>query len=131
MCKTKASTDVSTPAAIAAVVLTGAAVSSAAAVITSVLVAVLVTMLVLSAAGITGFIVLIRRDGELWRPRAARVASARSARVRPALAARPAVALPVPSMRAIEGPTVISGAVLAAADDARDMLPVKEMEMVS
>lgn len=125
MCKTKASTDVSTPATIAAVVLTGAAISSAAAVITSVLVAVLVTMLVLSAAGITGFIVLIRRDGELWRP-----AAARAARVRPALAARPVVALPVPSMRAIEGPTMISGAVLAAADDARDTGPAREMEMV-
>lgn len=114
MCKTKASTDVSTPAAIAAVVLTSAAISSAAAVITSVLVAVLVAMLVLSAAGITGFILLLRRQGELWRP-----AAARSARVRPALAARQVTALPVPSMRAIEGPTVISGAVLADVEDAR------------
>jgi hypothetical protein len=126
MCKTKASTDVSTPAAIAAVVLTGAAVSSAAAVITSVLVAVLVTMLVLSAAGITGFIVLLRREGTLWRP-----AAARPVRVRPELAARTVVALPVPSMRAIEGPAVISGAVLADVGDARDMVPVAEKELVS
>ncbi|HEX3488691.1 MAG TPA: hypothetical protein VHU92_05090 [Streptosporangiaceae bacterium] len=125
MCKTKASTDVSTPAAIAAVVLTGAAISSAAAVITSVLVAVLVTMLVLSAAGITGFIVLLRREGALWRP-----AAARSARVRPELAARPVIALPVPSLRAIEGPAVISGVLLADADDPRDMAPVAGMEMV-
>jgi hypothetical protein len=130
MCQTKASTDASTPATIAAVVLTGAAISSAAAVITSVLIAVLVTMLVLSAAGITGFIVLLRRDGELWRPGAARAASARSARVAPELAARAGAALPVPSIRAIEGPAMISGAVLADADDARDMVPAREMEMV-
>ena len=130
MCKTKASTDVSTPAAIAAVVLAGAAISSAAAVITSVLIAVLVTMLVLSAAGITGFIVLLRRDAELWRPAAVRAAQGRSARVAPELAARPVVALPVPSMRAIEGPTMISGAVLPDADDARDMVPAREREMV-
>lgn len=136
MCKTKASTDVSTPAAVAAVVLAGAAISSAAAVITSVLVAVLVTMLVLSAAGITGLIILLRRERVgLWRPvparpAAARPARARAARARAALATEPVIALPVPSMLAIEGPSVINGLVLAdmvAVEGVRETSREREM----
>lgn len=131
MCKTKASTDVSTPATIAAVVLAGAAISSAAAVITSVLLAVLVTMLVLSAAGIAGLIVILRRERVgLWRPVPVRPAAARPARSRAALTAQPVIALPVPSMLAIEGPSVVSGAVLAdmvSAQDVRDAIPEREM----
>ncbi|MGH3407891.1 MAG: hypothetical protein ACRDRJ_36120, partial [Streptosporangiaceae bacterium] len=80
MCKTKASTDVSTPAAIAAVVLTAAAISSAAAVITSVLLVILVTLLALSAAGIAGLVIMLRRERVgLWRPVPARPAAARPA----------------------------------------------------
>lgn len=131
MCKTKASTDVSIPAAVAAVVLAGAAISSAAAVITSVLVAVLVTMLVLSAAGITGLIILLRRERVgLWRPVPARPAAARPARARAALATEPVIALPVPSMLAIEGPSVINGVVLAdmvAVEGVRETSREREM----
>lgn len=85
MCKTKASTDVSTPAVAAAVVLAGAAISSAAAVITSVLLVILVTLLALSAAGIAGLVVMLRRERVgLWRPAPARPAAARRVRTRPA-----------------------------------------------
>jgi hypothetical protein len=113
MCKTKASTDVSTPAVAAAVVLAAAAISSAAAVITSVLLVILVTLLALSAAGIAGLVVMLRRERVgLWHPAPARPAAAGRVRARPALAERPAVALPVPSLRAIEGPSVIGGTVL-------------------
>ena len=105
------------------------------------LLVILVTLLALSAAGIAGLVVMLRRERVgLWRPAPARPAAARPARARPALAERPPVALTVPSMRAIEGPSVISGTVrtspvltgtvLAGAvrpDGARDTSPTREM----
>lgn len=101
MCKPKATVDPTVSAAVAGVVLVSAAVSSAAAVITGALFALLAVLGVLSALGIAGFVLVLRRDqARMWRP-----APARQVAARPALpAAHPVPAIAGSSPRAIEAP---------------------------